>query len=233
MPNIIIAIDGFSSTGKSSFAKLIAARMGILYLDSGAMYRAVTLYAASNGCISPDHVVDEPRLKADLDAGKVVISFEKDAASGRHEICLNGENVEKRIRQLDISNNVSDIAVIPFVRNFVDDLLHRYGADGCVMDGRDIGTAVFPNADLKLYMTADPAIRAQRRLDEMLAKGEKADFEAVLKNVQERDYIDSHRAMNPLRKADDAIELDNSHMTIDEQMVWLGKVLKARFDIDF
>lgn len=233
MSNIIIAIDGFSSTGKSSFAKLIAARLGILYLDSGAMYRAVTLYAADHGLISPDHVVNEPALKADLDGGKVAISFVRDEATGRHEICLNGANVEKRIRQLDISNNVSHIAVIPFVRNFVDDLLHRYGADGCVMDGRDIGTAVFPNADLKLYMTADPAIRAQRRLDEMLLKGETADFEAVYKNVLERDYIDSHRAMNPLRKADDAIELDNSHMTIDEQMVWLGKVLKERFDIDF
>ena len=233
MPNIIIAIDGFSSTGKSSFAKLIAARLGILYLDSGAMYRAVTLYAAEHGQISPDHVVDEAALKGDLDAGKVAVSFARNEAAGRHEICLNGRNVEQRIRQLDISNNVSHIAVIPFVRNFVDDLLHRYGAGGCVMDGRDIGTAVFPNADLKLYMTADPAIRAQRRLDEMIAKGETADFDAVYRNVLERDYIDSHRAMNPLRKADDAIELDNSHMTIDEQMVWLGKVLKERFGIDF
>ena len=233
MSNIIIAIDGFSSTGKSSFAKLIAARLGILYLDSGAMYRAVTLYAADHGLISADHVVNEAVLKADLDAGKVSIPFVKDGATGRHEIHLNGVSAEKRIRQLDISNNVSHIAVIPFVRNFVDDLLHRYGANGCVMDGRDIGTAVFPNADLKIYMTADPAIRAQRRLDEMLAKGETADFDAVYKNVLERDYIDSHRAMNPLRKADDAIELDNRHMTIDEQMVWLGKVLKERFDIDF
>jgi cytidylate kinase len=233
MPNIIIAIDGFSSTGKSSFAKLIAARLGILYLDSGAMYRAVTLYALNSGYIAADHTIDESALKADLDAGKVEIAFVRNEDTGKYVIWLNGADAETRIRQLDISGNVSYIAVIPFVRNFVDNLLHRYGADGCVMDGRDIGTAVFPNADLKIYMTADPAIRAQRRLDEMKAKGETASFEEVLQNVKERDYIDSHRAMNPLRKADDALELDNSHMTFDDQMQWLGGILKERFGIDF
>lgn len=233
MPNIIIAIDGFSSTGKSSFAKLIAARLGILYLDSGAMYRAVTLYALNSGYIAADHTIDEPALKADLDAGKVEIAFVRNEDTGKYGIWLNGADAETRIRQLDISGNVSYIAVIPFVRNFVDNLLHRYGAGGCVMDGRDIGTAVFPNADLKIYMTADPAIRAQRRLDEMKAKGETASFEEVLQNVKERDYIDSHRAMNPLRKADDALELDNSHMTFDDQMQWLGGILKERFGIDF
>ena len=232
MHNIIIAIDGFSSTGKSSFAKLIAARLGILYLDSGAMYRAVTLYALNSGYIAEDHTINEPALKADLDAGKVQIAFVRSEGTGKYGISLNGADAETRIRQLDISGNVSYIAVIPFVRNFVDDLLHRYGENGCIMDGRDIGTAVFPNADLKIYMTADPAIRAQRRLDEMKAKGETASFEEVLQNVKERDYIDSHRAMNPLRKADDALELDNSHMTFDDQMQWLGAILKERFDID-
>ena len=232
MHNIIIAIDGFSSTGKSSFAKLIAARLGILYLDSGAMYRAVTLYALNSGYIAEDHTINEPALKADLDAGKVQIAFIRNEATGKYGITLNGADAETRIRQLDISGNVSYIAVIPFVRNFVDDLLHRYGENGCIMDGRDIGTAVFPNADLKIYMTADPAIRAQRRLDEMKAKGETASFEEVLQNVKERDYIDSHRAMNPLRKADDALELDNSHMTFDDQMQWLGAILKERFGID-
>lgn len=233
MHNIIIAIDGFSSTGKSSFAKLIAARLGILYLDSGAMYRAVTLYALNSGYIAEDHTINEPALKADLDAGKVQIAFIRNEATGKYGITLNGADAETRIRQLDISGNVSYIAVIPFVRNFVDNLLHRYGENGCIMDGRDIGTAVFPNADLKIYMTADPAIRAQRRLDEMKAKGETASFEEVLQNVKERDYIDSHRAMNPLRKAEDALELDNSHMTFDDQMKWLGGVLKERFGIDF
>ncbi len=233
MHNIIIAIDGFSSTGKSSFAKLIAARLGILYLDSGAMYRAVTLYALNSGYITADHTIDEAALKADLDAGKVEIAFVRNEETGKYGITLNGADAETRIRQLDISGNVSYIAVIPFVRNFVDNLLHRYGENGCIMDGRDIGTAVFPNADLKIYMTADPAIRAQRRLDEMKAKGETASFEEVLQNVKERDYIDSHRAMNPLRKADDASELDNSHMTFDDQMKWLGGVLKERFGIDF
>ena len=233
MHNIIIAIDGFSSTGKSSFAKLIAARLGILYLDSGAMYRAVTLYALNSGYIAEDHTINEPALKADLDAGKVQIAFIRNEATGKYGITLNGADAETRIRQLDISGNVSYIAVIPFVRNFVDNLLHRYGENGCIMDGRDIGTAVFPNADLKIYMTADPAIRAQRRLDEMKSKGETASFEEVLQNVKERDYIDSHRAMNPLRKAEDALELDNSHMTFDDQMKWLGGVLKERFGIDF
>ena len=231
MPNIIIAIDGFSSTGKSTFAKAIAARLGILYLDSGALYRAVTLYALENGLIDGNHAVREAALRADLDAGCVVPAFVRDPDSGRYCLYLGQRNVEGRIRQLDVSENVSHIAVLPFVRNFVDDLLHRYGAAGCVMDGRDIGTAVFPDADLKIYMTADPAIRAQRRLDEMHAKGEEADFEAVYKNVLERDYIDSHRAMNPLRKADDALVLDNSHLTPEEQMEWMAGVLKERFNI--
>lgn len=229
MSNIIIAIDGFSSTGKSTFAKLIAERTGILYLDSGAMYRAVTLHSLENGYIDVAHNVDMAALQGDLTSG-VKIYFVK-GSDGKYSLYLNDNNVEKRIRQLDISSNVSYIAAIPYVRNFVDSLLHKYGENGCVMDGRDIGTAVFPNADLKIYMTADPAIRAQRRLDEMKAKGESATFEDVLKNVQERDYIDSHRDFHPLRQAEDAVVLDNSHMTMADQMEWLGKILKERFGI--
>lgn len=227
MPNLIIAIDGFSSTGKSSFAKLISAKYGILYLDSGAMYRTVTLYAIENGLMESGGVPDREGLQRAVEEGKIEISFEKNPA-GRFDICLGGRNVESRIRKMDVSGSVSPVAALPFVRNFVDSLLHRYGSQGCVMDGRDIGTAVFPGADIKIYMTADPAIRAQRRLDEMKAKGEEASFEDVYKNVLERDYIDSHREMNPLRKADDAIELDNSHMTVEEQMEWFDALLKSR-----
>lgn len=230
MSNIIIAIDGYSSTGKSTFAKLIASRTGILYLDSGAMYRAVTLYSLERGYIDAAHNIDVASLQEDL-LSKVKIYFVK-GSDGKYALFLNDNNVESRIRQLDISNNVSYIAAIPFVRNFVDSLLHKYGESGCVMDGRDIGTAVFPNADLKIYMTADPAIRAQRRLDEMKAKGESATFEDILKNVQERDYIDSHRDCHPLRQAKDAVVLDNSHMTMEEQMKWLGDILKERFSIE-
>jgi len=229
MSNIIIAIDGFSSTGKSTFAKLIAARTGILYLDSGAMYRAVTLYSLEKGYIDVAHNIDVSSLQKDLlDSVKIYFVKESD---GKYALYLNDNNVEKRIRQLDISNNVSYISAIPFVRNFVDSLLHKYGENGCVMDGRDIGTAVFPDADLKIYMTADPAIRAQRRLDEMKVKGESATFEDILKNVQERDYIDSHREFHPLRQAEDAVVLDNSHMTMEEQMEWFAEIVKERFGL--
>ena len=227
MKNLIIAIDGFSSTGKSSFAKLISSRLGILYLDSGAMYRTVTLFALENGFLENGGRPDSEGLRKAVEEGRVEISFEKNS-SGRFDICLCGRNVESRIRKMDISDNVSPVAALPFVRNFVDSLLHKYGSQGCVMDGRDIGTAVFPNADIKIYMTADPAIRAQRRLDELKAKGEEASFDDVYKNVLERDYIDSHREMNPLRKAEDAIELDNSHMTMEQQMEWFEALLKKK-----
>ncbi len=230
MPGLIIAIDGFSSTGKSSFAKLIASRLGILYLDSGAVYRAITLYAVEAGLASGGKV-DAAALEEALRSGKVDISFAKSGESGKFEIQLGGVIVEKRIRMMDISDNVSLVAALPAVRNFVDSMLHAYGSDGCVMDGRDIGTAVFPDADLKIYMTADPRIRAGRRLAELKAKGEKASFEEVYKNVLERDYLDSHREMNPLRKAPDAVELDNSNMTMDQQMEWLSALLKERFGI--
>jgi cytidylate kinase len=229
---MIIAIDGYSSTGKSTFAKLIAARLGLIYLDSGAIYRAVTLFALQRGYIA-DNEIDTATLEQDLVEGKVEISYSKDNPEGRAEICLNGVNVESRIRLLDVSNNVSPIATLPFVRNFVDSLLRGYGPLGVVMDGRDIGTAVFPEADLKIFMVADAKIRAQRRVDQLLDKGEKADFDEIYRNVLERDYIDSHREMNPLRQAEDAVVLDNSYISVDQQMIWLGWVLKAKFDMEF
>ncbi len=228
---MIIAIDGYSSTGKSTFAKLIADRLKLIYLDSGAIYRAVTLFALQRGYIV-DKVIDTGVLEADLAAGKVEISYNKDNPQGKAEICLNGENVESQIRLLDVSNNVSPIATLPFVRNFVDSLLRGYGPLGVVMDGRDIGTAVFPEADLKIFMVADAKIRAQRRVDQLRAKGEEADFDEIYRNVLERDYIDSHREMNPLRQAEDAVVLDNSYVSVDQQMIWLGWVLKAKLNIE-
>lgn len=230
MTDLIIAIDGFSSTGKSTFAKMISSRTGILYLDSGALYRAVTLYAIRRGLLDADGKPDADSLRIAVESGEIRISYAKNS-SGGHEICLNGENVEKRIRLMDVSGSVSPVAALPFVRNFVDSLLHLYGSKGCVMDGRDIGTAVFPDADIKIYMTADPSIRARRRLDELKAKGEDATFEEVYENVLERDYIDSHREMHPLRKASDAVELDNSRMTMDEQMEWFANLLKEKFNL--
>ena len=230
MTRIIIAIDGYSSTGKGTFAVEIARRLGILYLDSGALYRTVTLYALQNGQIEWNGEILYRRLQEDILLGKIDISvMPKDDGSMR--VFLAGEDVSGKIRELEVARNVSAIATLPFVRNFVDEQLHRLGSAGCVMDGRDIGTAVFPNADLKIFMTADAEIRAQRRVLQMEQAGQHPSFEEVLKNVQERDYIDSHRAMNPLRQAEDAIVLDNSHMTVEEQMVWLDKILQERFNI--
>lgn len=228
MPKLIIAIDGYSSTGKGTFATRIASALGILYLDSGALYRTVTLYAIQKEIISWNGAIDFDRLQEDLLLNAVDISV-LPAKDGSMEVFLFDEKVTKRIRMMDVADNVSPIAALPFVRNYVDALLHRLGSNGCVMDGRDIGTAVFPNADLKIFMVADAKVRAQRRCDQMAASGEKADFEQVLRNVEQRDYIDSHRAMNPLRKADDAILLDNTDMTVEDQMVWLDGILKEKF----
>ncbi len=230
MTNIIIAIDGYSSTGKGTFAVEIARRLGILYLDSGALYRTVTLYALQNGEIEWNGEILYRKLQEDILLGKIDISV-MPKADGSMRIFLGGDDVSARIRELEVARNVSAIATLPFVRNFVDEQLHRLGSKGCVMDGRDIGTAVFPNADLKIFMTADAEIRAQRRVRQMEEAGQHPDFDEILKNVQERDYIDSHRAMNPLRKADDALVLDNSHMTVDDQMVWLDGILRERFNL--
>ena len=230
MPKLIIAIDGHSSTGKGTFAKEIASRLGVPYLDSGAIYRTITLHSLRSGIIDWTGRTDVHALQQQIIAGDIEISFYRTKA-GEDRIYLGDENVTSRIREMDVSNNVSPISTLPFVRNFVDDLLHKLGSGGCVMDGRDIGTAVFPNADLKIFMTADAAIRAQRRVDQMAAGGVEASFEEVLKNVQERDYIDSHRSMHPLCKAEDAIVLDNSHMTVQDQIVWLDAILRERFGI--
>ncbi|MCR5312657.1 MAG: (d)CMP kinase [Bacteroidaceae bacterium] len=222
MKKIIIAIDGYSSCGKSTMAKDLAKTIGYIYVDTGAMYRSVTLYAMEQG-LFPEEGIKEQELKSDIDAGKVNISFQFNAETGRPDAYLNGRNVEKEIRQMAVSSRVSPIAALPFVRALLTQQQQRMGDEkGIVMDGRDIGTAVFPNAELKIFVTASAQIRAQRRYDELKAKGEQnLDFDAILKNVQERDYIDTHRETAPLRKADDAIELDNSNMTIAEQKEWL------------
>ena len=194
------------------------------------MYRTVTLYALQNGQIEWNGEILYRKLQEDILLGKIDISVLK-KKDGTMRIFLSDEDVSGKIRELEVARNVSAIATLPFVRNFVDEQLHRLGAKGCVMDGRDIGTAVFPNANLKIFMTADAEIRAQRRVKQMEEAGQRPNFAEILKNVQERDYIDSHRAMNPLRKADDAIVLDNSHMTVEEQLVWLDGILRERFNL--
>lgn len=230
MPNLIIAVDGYSSTGKGTFAKAIATRLGILYLDSGALYRTVTLYSLREGIIEWNGDIDYRRLQEDIILGRIEISL-MTTKDGQDRIFLGDDNVTSEIRGLEVARNVSAVAALPFVRNFVDGQLHRLGAKGCVMDGRDIGTAVFPNADLKIFMTADAEVRANRRLKQLEENGEKATFEEILKNVQERDYIDSHRAMNPLRMAEDAILLDNSNMTVSEELVWFDNLIREKFNI--
>lgn len=219
MKKITIAIDGHSSCGKSTMAKELAKRIGYIYVDTGAMYRAVTLFALRNGMLD-----DSEALERAL--GDIKITFRLNA-DGRPETYLNGENVEKEIRSLEVSSHVSPIATLPFVRTFLVAQQQAMGKEkGIVMDGRDIGTVVFPDAELKIFLTASAEVRAQRRYDELKAKGQEASYEDILKNVVERDYIDSHREVSPLRKADDAIELDNSNMTIAEQNEWLMKVYR-------
>ena len=226
MKKIVIAIDGFSSCGKSTMAKDLAREIGYIYVDTGAMYRSVTLYALRNDMFGDDGKVDEARLHDAID--NIEIAFRLNDETGRPDTLLNGECVEKDIRGLEVSSKVSLIAALPFVREKLVKEQQKMGlATGIVMDGRDIGTVVFPQAELKIFVTASAEVRAQRRYDELMAKGMPADFEDILKNVQERDYMDSHRAVSPLRKADDAIELDNSHMTIAEQKAWLMEKFKA------
>lgn len=222
IPDIIIAIDGYSSTGKSSFAKIIAKEFSFLYLDSGALYRGVTLFAIENGYISDDCKIDVPGLDKAM-AGL-------DLHFGEGGTYIGERCIEKEIRSLEVAGKVSPIATVAEVRRFVDMKLREFGkARRVVMDGRDIGTTVFPDAELKIFMTADPMIRAERRAAEMRAKGDQVKLEDVLKNLQERDYIDSHREVSPLTQAADAIVLDNSHMTMDDQMVWIRDVISERF----
>ena len=219
MKKITIAIDGHSSCGKSTMAKDLAREVGYVYVDTGAMYRSVTLYALRNG-IFTNNVIDEEALRQQM--ANIQISFKFNAETGRPDTYLNGELVEHDIRTMEVSNHVSPIATLGFVREAMVAQQQQMGKDkGVVMDGRDIGTVVFPDAELKVFVTASAKVRAQRRYDELKAKGMEADFDEILKNVEERDYIDSHREVSPLRKADDAIELDNSNMTIDEQKQWL------------
>jgi len=219
MKKITIAIDGHSSCGKSTMAKDLAREVGYVYVDTGAMYRSVTLFALRNGLFTADGI-NEDELRRRMP--EIHISFKFNAETGRPDTYLNGELVEQDIRTMEVSNHVSPIAALGFVREAMVAQQQQMGKDkGVVMDGRDIGTTVFPNAELKIYVTASAEVRAQRRYDELKTKGMEADFDEILKNVQERDYIDSHRDVSPLRKADDAIELDNSHMTIPEQKQWL------------
>ena len=201
-------------------AKDLAREVGYIYVDTGAMYRSVTLYALRNGFFGDDNTIDTERLEKEMD--KIDISFKLNPETGKPDTYLNGECVEQEIRSMEVSSRVSPIATLPFVRSALVAQQQRMGQDkGIVMDGRDIGTTVFPDAELKIYVTASAEVRAQRRYDELQAKGMPADFDDILKNVRERDYIDSHREVSPLRKADDAIELDNSNMTIAEQKQWL------------
>jgi cytidylate kinase len=226
MKKIIIALDGHSSCGKSTMAKALAKKIGYIYVDTGAMYRTVTLFALRNNVFNGSEL-DAARLEALLP--EVNVSFVLDPETNMPLACLNGEVVEKEIRTMEVSSRVSPIAALPFVRTLLTKMQQQMGeAKGIVMDGRDIGTAVFPNAELKIFVTASAEVRAQRRYDELTAKGENVTFEEILKNVQERDYIDSHREVAPLKQADDALVLDNSNMTREEQNEWLmNSYLKA------
>ena len=229
-PKIIIAIDGFSSCGKSTFAKAIAARLGYIFIDTGAMSRAVTLYALDHGAIRSG-IVDEEAVVRLL--GEISITFRFNPERGASDIYVNGDLAEGRIRTIEVSNCVSRVSAIPEVRSKLVAMQQEMGRRrGVVMDGRDIGTVVFPDAELKIFMTADPAVRARRRYDELRARGDEVSLEEIERNVRERDRADMSRAVSPLRQAEDAIVLDNSHMSVGEQMEWFlreyERVLAAR-----
>lgn len=228
IPDIIIAVDGYSSTGKSTFAKLVASELSFLYLDSGALYRGVTLYAQEHGIISGDCAIDEAALRKALET--LDLHFGEMSEGG----CLYiGERcVEREIRTLAVSSQVSPVSAVGFVREFVDEKLHEFGRSRrVIMDGRDIGTTVFPDAEVKIFLVATPEVRARRRFDELNAKGENPVFEDVMNNLIERDYIDSHREVSPLRRAEDAFVLDNSDMTLKEELVWIQGLIQGRFGI--
>ena len=220
MKKISIAIDGHSSCGKSTMAKDLARELGYVYVDTGAMYRSVTLFAIQNKLFDAEGHINADELKDRM--GEIEISFKYNDRTGRPDTYLNGRLVENEIRTMEVSSKVSPIAALPFVREALVAQQRRIGKDkGVIMDGRDIGTVVFPDAELKIFVTASAEVRARRRYDELRAKGMDADYDSILKNVKERDYIDSHREVSPLRKADDAIELDNSELTIEQQKAWL------------
>lgn len=221
MKKITIAIDGFSSCGKSTMAKDLAREIGYIYIDSGAMYRAVTLYALQNGIFCGGDIRTD-RLQAAMP--HIEVSFRLNPESGRPDTYLNGKNVEGEIRTMEVSAHVSPIAALPFVREAMVAQQQAMGREkGIVMDGRDIGTTVFPDAELKIFVTASAEIRAQRRYDELKTKGQEASFDEILENVKQRDHIDQTREVSPLRKADDALLLDNSHLTIAQQKEWLHR----------
>lgn len=227
MKKITIAIDGHSSCGKSTMAKSLAREVGYIYVDTGAMYRVVTLFALRGGMIDAEGRVDEERLRAALP--ELRISFKVDPVSGLPLACMNGEVVEEEIRTMEVSSRVSPVAALPFVREALTRQQQQMGrGGGIVMDGRDVGTVVFPDAELKVFVTASAEVRAQRRYLELTAKGQQVDFADILHNVQERDYIDTHREVAPLRQAADALLLDNSHLTREEQMQWLLQRFQER-----
>ena len=227
VPDIIIAVDGYSSTGKSTFAKLVAKEFAFLYLDSGAMYRGVTLFAMEKGFIKGGKI-DEDALRAALPELELHFQHGETGTS----LWWGDRCIEKEIRTMEVSGWVSPISAIAFVRSWVDERLHAFSKGGrVIMDGRDIGTTVFPNAELKIFVTADPAVRAKRRYDELIAKGTPSTLEEVAKNLAERDYIDSHRETSPLRQAPDAYVMDNSDMTLHEETVWLRGLIQGKFGI--
>lgn len=220
MKKIIVAIDGHSSCGKSTMAKELAKRIGYVYVDTGAMYRAVTLYALRNQGFDDNGQPNVERLQAAMP--DITLSFVLDPETRLPLVCLNGKVVEEEIRTMEVSSRVSSIAALPFVREALTRQQQRMGEDkGIVMDGRDVGTVVFPHAELKVFVTASAEVRAQRRYLELTGKGQQVNFEEILRNVKERDYIDSHREVAPLRQAPDALLLDNSDMTREQQMEWL------------
>ncbi len=219
MKKITIAIDGFSSCGKSTMAKSLAKEIGYIYIDSGAMYRAVTLYCIENGLIEDGEIRTEI-LKEDLK--RINISFKINAETGQPDTYLNAENVENKIRTMLVSSMVSQVSALDFVRSAMVEQQQKMGKEkGIVMDGRDIGTTVFPDAELKIFVTASDEVRAQRRFDELKSKGQEASYDEILHNVKQRDYLDQNREVSPLRQASDAILLDNSTLTIEEQKAWL------------
>ncbi len=226
--NIIIAVDGPSSSGKSTFAKAIAKELGITYIDSGAMYRAVTLFGLKNGLIS-DQIIDIPGLIDKLN--QIGIEFRFNDFFKKTETYLNGENVEEEIRDIEVSEFVSPLSTIKEIRKKMVELQRSMAGNrgGVVMDGRDIGTIVFPDADIKLFLVADEAIRAKRRFDEMKAKGSDISFQAIMDNIKNRDYQDSNREISPLVQARDAIVLDNSDMGVDDQMMWFRNLLNEKY----
>ncbi len=223
---LVIAIDGYSSCGKSTIARDLAKVLNYIYIDTGAMYRAVTLYAMKNGILAEGEM-DLEKLKSSLP--EINITFKQNPETKLNETYLNGKNVEKEIRRMDVSNNVSRVSTIKEVREYLVKLQREMAKQGgVVMDGRDIGTVVLPDADLKIFMTAKPEVRAERRFKELQAKGEEVSFDEIVKNIEERDHLDTTRKESPLRQADDAIVLDNSNMTPDEQLQWIVDLVNKK-----